>query len=72
MPIEVIGLGAWGCLLLGAWLTAYAIIKWRRAAKACYPMPFHRRTGYLTGTLFGSLIMVTPLVIVQYGGSGVF
>ena len=36
---------AWGAAMLGIYLVIYTLIKWRRAARACHPMPFRRRSG---------------------------
>lgn len=46
---------------VGLFLIGYVLLRWRKSARACYPMPFRRRKGYLTGLLFGLTVMLLPL-----------
>ena len=54
--------GAWMIAMLGLYVTIYTIMKWRRAARACHPMPFRRRKGYLMGLVFSALCLGTPVL----------
>ena len=54
--------GAWMIAMLGLYATIYTIMKWRRAAQACHPMPFRRRKGYMTGLVFSALCLTTPVL----------
>jgi len=46
---------------VGLFLIGYVLLRWRKSARACYPMPFRRRKGYLTGLLFALSLMFAPL-----------
>ena len=45
----------------GLFLIGYVLVRWRKSARACYPMPFLRRKGYLSGLLFSLIVMLVPL-----------
>ena len=68
MPLTLMtGAGAWGMALLGVWLTFYVMKQWRRAAKACHPMPFRRRKGYVAGMCFSLAVIAAPVAYTQQG-----
>lgn len=46
---------------VGLFLIGYVLVRWRKSARACYPMPFRRRRGYLWGLLFSLIVMFVPL-----------
>jgi hypothetical protein len=46
---------------IGLFLVGYVITRWRKSARACYPMPFRRRKGYLYGLLFSFVVLFAPL-----------
>ncbi|RAN32428.1 hypothetical protein HY3_01710 [Hyphomonas pacifica] len=59
----MINLAGWGFALLGVYLIWYTLKQWRRAAKACYPMPFRRRKSYMAGLAFSALFLVSPALV---------
>lgn len=59
---------SWGLAILGIYLIIYTLMKWRRAAKACHPMPFRRRKGYLRGLAFSTLFLASPALVPAEGG----
>ena len=46
---------------VGLFLIGYVLVRWRKSARACYPMPFRRRRGYLWGLLVSLTVMLAPL-----------
>ena len=54
---------AWGAVMLGIYLVIYTLIKWRRAARACHPMPFRRRKSYLSGLAFSVMFVASPALV---------
>tara|TARA_R110002073_G_scaffold112624_2_gene249462 strand:- start:1373 stop:1720 length:348 start_codon:yes stop_codon:yes gene_type:complete len=63
--VSMAGFGAsalyWIASGVGLYLIGYVLVRWRKSARACYPMPFRRRKGYLSGLLFSLIVMVVPL-----------
>lgn len=55
----------WLVAILGVCASVYTVIKWRRAARACHPMPFRRRKGYLTGLVFCAVCLAAPAFVLQ-------
>lgn len=53
--------------LVGFALLLYVIRQWRRAARACYPMPFRRRRSYLSGLAFSVGVMAFPGLVTVAG-----
>jgi hypothetical protein len=51
----------WLASAVGLYLVVYVLRQWRKSARACYPMPFRRRKGYLMGLLFSVSVMMVPL-----------
>mgnify|MGYP003661475196 CR=1 FL=1 len=41
------GILYWLASGVGLFLIGYVLLRWRKSARACYPMPFRRRKGYL-------------------------
>ena len=56
-------IAAWSATMLGLFLVAYTLKKWRRAARACHPMPFRRRKSYMTGLAVSALFVAAPAVV---------
>ncbi|MAN65833.1 hypothetical protein [uncultured Hyphomonas sp.] len=56
-------IAVWGAALLGVYLVVYTLVKWRRAARACHPMPFRRRKSYLTGLAFSVMFVASPALV---------
>ncbi|MDX1293769.1 MAG: hypothetical protein R3265_13230 [Hyphomonas sp.] len=56
-------IAAWGAALLGIYLVIYTLVKWHRAARACHPMPFRRRKGYVTGLAFSAMFVASPALV---------
>lgn len=67
MPIDNQLLIAVGAALAGLALLAYVVRQWRRAARACYPMPFRRRRSYISGFLFSVGVMAVPGIVTVAG-----
>ena len=61
-------IAAWSAAMLGLFLVAYTLKKWRRAARACHPMPFRRRKSYMTGLVVRAPAVVHADVIIQEAG----
>jgi len=61
--LTVLGAGIlyWLASSAGLFLIGYVLVRWRKSARACYPMPFRRRKGYLSGLLFAFSLMFVPL-----------
>jgi hypothetical protein len=63
--VSMAGIGAnalyWLASGVGLYLIGYVLVRWRKSARACYPMPFRRRKGYLSGLLFSLIVMLAPL-----------
>jgi hypothetical protein len=55
------GILYWLASGVGLFLIGYVLVRWRKSARACYPMPFRRRKGYLSGLLFSLSLLVIPL-----------
>jgi len=55
------GILYWLASGVGFFLIGYVLVRWRKSARACYPMPFRRRKGYLSGLLFSLSLMVVPV-----------
>lgn len=55
------GILYWLASAAGLVLTGYVLVRWRRSARACYPMPLRRRKGYLSGLLLAFSLMLAPL-----------
>lgn len=56
---------AWLVAILGVCASVYTLIKWRRAARACHPMPFRRRKGYLAGLAVCATCLAAPVIVLQ-------
>ena len=61
--MAAIGMNAlyWLASGFGLFLMGYVILRWRKSARACYPMQFRRRKGYLAGLLFALTATLLPL-----------
>ena len=61
MPAFAVSALYWLASGLGLMLIGYVLLRWRKSARACYPMPFRRRKGYLAGLLFALTATLLPL-----------
>ncbi|WP_156950517.1 hypothetical protein [Hyphomonas oceanitis] len=63
MAAFAVGTLYWLASGVGLFLIGYVLIRWRKSARACYPMPFRRRKGYLFGLLFAFTVTLLPLIL---------